>query len=44
MADLLGQFQFAGGSINRIGYGAMQLAGRGVWGPPRAHVGFKHEV
>ena len=22
-------------SVNRMGYGAMQLAGRGVWGPPR---------
>jgi pyridoxine 4-dehydrogenase len=22
-------------AINRIGYGAMQLAGPGVWGPPR---------
>ncbi len=22
-------------TVNRIGYGAMQLAGPGVWGPPR---------
>ena len=22
-------------TLNRIGYGAMQLAGPGVWGPPR---------
>lgn len=22
-------------TVNRIGYGAMQLAGEGVWGPPR---------
>jgi aryl-alcohol dehydrogenase-like predicted oxidoreductase len=22
-------------SVNRMGYGAMQLAGPGVWGPPR---------
>ena len=34
---LAGSFTFAGTSIkvNRMGYGAMQLAGRGVWGPPR---------
>ena len=32
-----GRFTFAGTSltINRIGYGAMQLAGPGVWGPPK---------
>jgi pyridoxine 4-dehydrogenase len=32
-----GQFDFPGTSIhvNRMGYGAMQLAGPGVWGPPR---------
>ena len=32
-----GQFDFSGTSINvyRMGYGAMQLAGPGVWGPPR---------
>jgi pyridoxine 4-dehydrogenase len=28
-------FSFAGGTVNRMGYGAMQLAGPGVWGPPR---------
>jgi pyridoxine 4-dehydrogenase len=22
-------------TVNRMGYGAMQLAGPGVWGPPR---------
>ena len=21
--------------VNRLGYGAMQITGRGVWGPPR---------
>ncbi len=26
-----------GPTLNRIGYGAMQLPGRGVWGPPRDH-------
>jgi aryl-alcohol dehydrogenase-like predicted oxidoreductase len=32
-----GQFTFAGTtvSISRVGYGAMQLAGHGVFGPPR---------
>src|SRR5580692_133048 len=32
-----GQFDFSASSINvnRMGYGAMQLAGPGVWGPPR---------
>jgi aryl-alcohol dehydrogenase-like predicted oxidoreductase len=32
-----GRFTFAGTSltVNRIGYGAMQLAGPGVWGPPK---------
>jgi pyridoxine 4-dehydrogenase len=34
---LAGSFSFPGTSItiNRIGYGAMQLAGPEVWGPPR---------
>src|ERR1700712_5866112 len=32
-----GQFTFPGTSltVNRIGYGAMQLAGPGVFGPPK---------
>src|SRR5450755_4195855 len=32
-----GHFTFPGTSlqVNRLGYGAMQLAGPGVWGPPR---------
>jgi aryl-alcohol dehydrogenase-like predicted oxidoreductase len=35
--NLDGVFTFPGTSItvNRMGYGAMQLAGPGVWGPPR---------
>ncbi len=35
-ANLGGQFTFPGTSltVHRIGYGAMQLAGPGVWGPP----------
>jgi len=36
-AALGGRFTFPGTSltVNRIGYGAMQLAGPGVWGPPK---------
>jgi len=30
-------FQLAGRSVKRMGYGAMQLAGRGVFGPPKDH-------
>jgi aryl-alcohol dehydrogenase-like predicted oxidoreductase len=35
--ELAGRFTFPGTSlrVHRIGYGAMQLAGPGVWGPPR---------
>ncbi|HBB94082.1 MAG TPA: oxidoreductase [Blastocatellia bacterium] len=35
--DLGGSFTLPGTSmtLNRVGYGAMQLAGPGVWGPPR---------
>jgi pyridoxine 4-dehydrogenase len=35
--DLAGSFTLSGTSITvaRMGYGAMQLAGPGVWGPPR---------
>jgi len=36
-ANLGGSFTLLGTSITlkRMGYGAMQLAGPGVWGPPR---------
>src|SRR5262252_616531 len=36
-----GRFTFPGTSltVQRIGYGAMQLAGPGVWGPPKDHDG-----
>ena len=36
-SKLGGQFTFPGASmtVQRIGYGAMQLAGPGVWGPPK---------
>src|SRR5579859_3813039 len=30
-------FRFAGSTVNRMGYGAMQLAGPGVFGPPKDH-------
>ena len=35
--QLAGSFTLAGTSmtLNRMGYGAMQLAGPGIWGPPR---------
>jgi pyridoxine 4-dehydrogenase len=35
--DLAGSFTLPGTTmtVNRMGYGAMQLAGREVWGPPR---------
>ena len=34
---LAGSFTLPGKSmtLNRMGYGAMQLAGPGVWGPPK---------
>ncbi len=36
-ANLAGSFTLPGTSmiLNRMGYGAMRLAGPGVWGPPR---------
>src|SRR6201994_1714155 len=40
-AALGGRVTFSGTSltVNRIGYGAMQLAGPGVWGPPKDPAG-----
>ena len=37
MTDMTGAgvFELGGRSVNRMGYGAMQLAGPGVFGPPR---------
>ncbi|CAG2127985.1 aldo/keto reductase family oxidoreductase [Cupriavidus plantarum] len=32
-------YKLAGREVNRMGYGAMQLAGPGVFGPPRDHAG-----
>ncbi|WP_156680632.1 aldo/keto reductase family oxidoreductase [Sphingomonas profundi] len=37
MIDQAGTFSIAGRSVRRLGYGAMQLAGPGVFGPPRDH-------
>lgn len=39
--NLGGTFTFPGTqlAVHRMGYGAMQLPGRGVWGPPRDHDG-----
>ncbi len=34
-----GTFELGGRTVNRLGYGAMQLAGPGVFGPPRDHGG-----
>ncbi len=33
--DLAGTYQLGGRAVRRLGYGAMQLAGPGVFGPPR---------
>ena len=33
--DQAGTYQLGGRSVRRIGYGAMQLAGPGVFGPPK---------
>jgi pyridoxine 4-dehydrogenase len=33
--DQAGSYQLGGRSVRRLGYGAMQLAGPGVFGPPR---------
>jgi pyridoxine 4-dehydrogenase len=35
--DKSGTFTIGGRSVKRLGYGAMQLAGPGVFGPPRNH-------
>ncbi|MCI4589953.1 aldo/keto reductase family oxidoreductase [Sphingobium sp. BYY-5] len=37
MIEKSGSFTLGGRTVNRIGYGAMQLAGPGVFGPPRDH-------
>lgn len=35
--DLSGTFTLGGRTVKRLGYGAMQLAGPGVFGPPKDH-------
>jgi aryl-alcohol dehydrogenase-like predicted oxidoreductase len=35
--DTFGTFQLGNRSVSRLGYGAMQLAGPGVFGPPKDH-------
>ncbi|MBY5568574.1 aldo/keto reductase family oxidoreductase [Rhizobium leguminosarum] len=35
--DQSGTFNLGGSSVKRLGYGAMQLAGPGVFGPPKDH-------
>lgn len=35
--DLSGRFTLGGRTVKRLGYGAMQLAGPGVFGPPKDH-------
>lgn len=37
MIDQAGTYSLAGRTVNRLGYGAMQLAGPGVFGPPKDH-------
>jgi pyridoxine 4-dehydrogenase len=37
MINKAGTYSFAGRDVKRLGYGAMQLAGPGVFGPPRDH-------
>ena len=32
-----GTFDLGGMTVNRLGYGTMQLTGTGVWGPPKDH-------
>nr|WP_199043766.1 aldo/keto reductase family oxidoreductase [Dyella sp. ASV24] len=39
MTHPLKTFPFGGAAVNRMGYGAMQLAGPGVFGPPKDHQG-----
>jgi pyridoxine 4-dehydrogenase len=36
-STLTSTFEFAGRAVHRLGYGAMQLAGPGVFGPPKDH-------
>ncbi|HEY1912725.1 MAG TPA: aldo/keto reductase [Vicinamibacterales bacterium] len=33
-ANASGQFKIGDTTVNRLGYGAMRITGRGIWGPP----------
>ncbi|SFN02369.1 Predicted oxidoreductase [Pleomorphomonas diazotrophica] len=33
-ASLSGQFRIGGLTVNRLGFGAMRVTGKGIWGPP----------
>jgi len=35
--DKAGTYELGGRTVKRLGYGAMQLAGKGVFGPPKDH-------
>ncbi len=38
LAARSGQFKIAGAiEVNRLGFGAMRITGRGIWGPPQDH-------
>lgn len=37
LAPLSGTFHLGDLPVHRLGFGAMQLTGKGVWGPPRNH-------
>src|SRR5690348_17339469 len=37
VADASGTFTIGDLTVNRLGFGAMRLTGRGVWGPPDDH-------
>jgi aryl-alcohol dehydrogenase-like predicted oxidoreductase len=37
LLEQAGTYPLAGRAVNRLGYGAMQLAGPGVYGPPKDH-------
>ena len=39
MVDDSGTLDLGALNVHRLGYGTMQLTGRGVWGPPRDHDG-----
>jgi pyridoxine 4-dehydrogenase len=39
-ADAAGTFAIGGDlTVNRLGYGAMRITGKGIWGPPADHAG-----